>query len=76
MSRLVLAISSYLGANVCYCKYFKNVFIPRNTAEMMMPKLKQAEPIQPIKATKMTHMAYRLVPVTEPGHIKSDSAIH
>ena len=73
MSKIALAVSMYAGASTCYQKYLHDMFINRKEDEIMMPKLKQAEPEQRRQSTAIT---YKYVPVMKPGLLRTETVVH
>lgn len=74
MSRLVLSVSAYLGANACYCKYLNNTMIHTKEENMMMPQLTKSQQAGQKKSTKAA--TYRYVPVTKPALLQTETAVH
>ena len=72
MSKLVLAVSMYVGASTCYQKHLHDTFINRKEDEMMVPKLKQAGSEQQRRSTPIT---YKYVPVIKRGLLRTETAV-
>lgn len=72
MSRIVLAVSSYLGASLCYQKHLNGVNINTNEDQMMIPKLEQPKQQQ---KTRSRPLAYKYVPIIKSGLLETETAV-
>ena len=71
MSRIVFAVSAYLGASTCYRHYLSEKFVHEKEDEIMVPHWKQSKPVEQKLSTAVT---YKYAPVVKPEQLHADAA--